>query len=87
MADPRPVIAECKPVVLNLEPGEYWWCQCGKSQSQPFCDGSHKVEGIFKPVMFEIKDGTRSVKLCRCKQTRSAPYCDQTHRQLEECQE
>jgi CDGSH-type Zn-finger protein len=81
---PRPEIAACRPISVELEPGEYWWCQCGKSQDQPFCDGSHRAERIFSPKKIEL-DRTRTVKLCVCKQTSTPPYCDQTHIRLKEC--
>ena len=85
MTDPNPVIADCAPVELELKPGEYWWCSCGKSNNQPFCDGSHREDRVFSPMRFEIKDRARSVKLCLCKYTKTSPYCDQTHRDLDEC--
>ena len=73
-----PVIAGNKPATVDLDAGEeYHWCACGRSSTQPFCDGSHKATG-FSPVKFEItKTGT--VALCGCKQTGNAPFCDSTH--------
>ena len=76
----EPVIAARTPAVMELEPGEYWWCQCGRSQKQPFCDGSHKGTG-FAPKKVEITEARR-VALCRCKHTANAPFCDGTHRNL-----
>jgi CDGSH-type Zn-finger protein len=46
--EPTPVIADKMPAVIKLEAGEYWWCSCGKSSKQPFCDGSH--QGLFFPA-------------------------------------
>lgn len=79
MAEPN--IPFKTPVTLELEPGTYWWCACGLSQNQPFCDGSHKKERIFTPVEFKI-ERKRKLKLCRCKHTKTPPYCDQSHNDL-----
>ena len=76
----QPEIARKSPYVLDLAPGTYWWCACGRSQSQPFCDGSHK-NTVFTPVKFEIAQPAQ-VALCGCKRTRNPPCCDGTHKQL-----
>jgi CDGSH-type Zn-finger protein len=78
MADPR--IADRKPVVLDLEPGEYHWCACGESKSQPYCDGSHRTTS-FVPLAFQVEDAAK-VALCLCKHTKNPPYCDGTHAKL-----
>lgn len=75
-----PKIAAKFPAAVVLEPGAYFWCACGKSKNQPFCDGSHQGSGIF-PVQFKI-DTKREVFLCQCKQTKNKPFCDGTHRSL-----
>ncbi len=76
----KPEIAQKAPYVLDLAPGTYFWCACGRSKNQPFCDGSHKGTG-FEPVKFEITQATRAA-LCGCKQSANKPYCDGTHNKL-----
>jgi CDGSH iron-sulfur domain-containing protein 3 len=75
-----PVIAQKAPHVLELDPGKYWWCACGRSRNQPFCDGSHKGTE-FTPVEFSL-DKPAKVALCGCKRTTTPPYCDGTHQKL-----
>lgn len=77
MAD-QPVVAGKAPIVMELEPGEYWWCACGRSKGQPFCDGSHKGTGI-EPQKLEVKE-KKKVALCTCKHTKNGPMCDGSHR-------
>jgi len=75
-----PVIAQKAPYALELKPGSYWWCACGRSKNQPFCDGSH--EGTeFSPVEFALEE-TKKVWLCGCKHTKKPPFCDGTHKTL-----
>jgi CDGSH-type Zn-finger protein len=78
----KSVIAGRLPLVTKLEPGEYWWCACGRSKDQPYCDGSHEGTS-FAPVQFVI-DKSKKVALCLCKQTAKRPFCDGTHTKLKE---
>ena len=83
MAQTVPIIANVKPVKVELEAGKnYFWCQCGLSQSQPFCDGSHAGTDI-KPLRFTTEK-TGAAGLCQCKSTANAPFCDGTHATLGE---
>lgn len=75
------IIAQKAPYATEVEAGkEYYWCACGRSKSQPFCDGSHQGTGI-EPVAFTA-DKTGTVYLCGCKHTANKPYCDGTHQKL-----
>lgn len=76
----KPIIAAKEPAVVTLEPGTYHWCQCGRSKTQPFCDGSH-AGTVFSPVEFVMTE-KKQVALCQCKQTQTPPYCDGTHKTL-----
>ncbi|OOG23420.1 glutamate synthase [Thioalkalivibrio denitrificans] len=74
----QPKIAARTPVAVELKAGkEYYWCACGRSKNQPFCDGSH--EGTeFKPLAFTPEEDGEA-HLCRCKRTGNPPYCDGSH--------
>ena len=76
-----PIIAQKAPFPVEVEAGKsYFWCACGQSANQPFCDGSHKDTGI-APVKFEAdKDG--KVFFCGCKQSANGVRCDGTHSKL-----
>jgi len=76
----QPIVAAKFPAVLELEPGEYWWCACGKSKTQPWCDGSHKGSGI-EPQKLELTE-KKKLAMCQCKHTQKAPFCDGSHRQV-----
>jgi CDGSH-type Zn-finger protein len=76
----EPTIAQKAPYTQELEPGTYWWCACGKSKNQPFCDGSHK-DSEFSPVKLEITETTK-VWLCGCKHSADQPFCDGSHKGL-----
>jgi CDGSH iron-sulfur domain-containing protein 3 len=69
------------PLPIEVKAGEeYWWCACGRSKEQPFCDGSHEGTG-FEPMQY-IAQETRRVFFCTCKRTSNMPLCDGTHKGL-----
>ncbi len=77
----EPIPAQKEPYGITVEAGKrYFWCACGRSASQPFCDGSHKDTGL-TPVPFTAET-TEEVWLCGCKATGGKPYCDGTHNSL-----
>jgi len=76
----EPTIVDKKPTVLSLDPGNYYWCSCGLSTNQPYCNGSHKGTE-FTPVTFELTEA-KQVALCLCKHTGAAPFCDGSHQKL-----
>jgi CDGSH-type Zn-finger protein len=68
------------PIIKELEPGTYYWCSCGKTKTQPFCDGSHKGTE-YVPLEFVMSE-RKKVALCNCKKTGKAPFCDGAHKKL-----
>lgn len=77
----EPVIAQKGPFQVDLTEGkDYWFCTCGKSKRQPFCDGSHKGSS-FEPLKFKAA-ATGTFNLCGCKSTDDAPFCDGSHNML-----
>lgn len=78
----KPTIADNKPIAVTLEKGEeHYWCACGRSQNQPFCDGSHRGTE-FSPLGFKAEEDGEAW-LCMCKHTANPPYCDGTHARLD----
>lgn len=76
-----PKIAQRAPFAMPVEAGKsYFWCSCGQSANQPFCDGSHKGSD-FVPVKFDATED-KTVFFCGCKASRNAPLCDGTHKDL-----
>ena len=76
-----PEIGGQRPIMIEVESGKsYWWCACGRSKSQPFCDGSHKAT-VFRPVEFKA-DKSEQVWFCACKRSGKKPMCDGSHKRL-----
>ena len=79
MSDPN--IAHKWPLKITVEEGKkYFWCACGLSKTQPFCDGSHK-DTDFRPTKY-IADASSDVWFCCCKHSDNKPFCDGTHKKL-----
>ena len=76
----EPKVPQKSPYVIEEQPGKKFWCACGGSQNQPYCDGSHKGTGI-SPILLEI-DEPKKVAWCGCKQSGNKPLCDGSHSKL-----
>ncbi|MGV6846880.1 MAG: CDGSH iron-sulfur domain-containing protein [Marinibacterium sp.] len=77
----QPIVAQKAPYKVEVTEGKtYFWCACGRSKNQPFCDGSHKDTGI-DPVKYTA-DADKAVFFCGCKATSKAPMCDGSHSKL-----
>ena len=77
----EPVIVSKQPYAVEVEVGkDYYWCACGKSSNQPFCDGSHKATG-FAPVKYTA-DQSGTLHFCGCKHSHNAALCDGSHSKL-----
>jgi CDGSH-type Zn-finger protein len=77
----NPMSDQNTPYETKVEAGkEYWYCACGRSKTQPFCDGSHQGSGV-EPIPFTAKE-TGTVWLCGCRMSDNLPFCDGTHNSL-----
>jgi CDGSH-type Zn-finger protein len=77
--EPKPKIAQKAPYVKDEKAGRFSWCSCGESKNQPYCDGSHKTAGLFRPLKTELEEDRR-VAWCGCKHTKTPPFCDGSHK-------
>ena len=81
MSGEQPEIGGTEPITIEVVAGEsYWWCRCGRSKSQPFCDGSHEGTG-FEPMEWKSARA-RKIMFCTCKRTKTPPFCDHSHDKL-----
>lgn len=69
------------PLLVELEQGTYYWCSCGKSANEPFCDGSHEGTGKM-PMAFTVAE-KKKMGICQCQRTKKPPFCDGTHARVE----
>ena len=76
----KPEVPQKAPYVVELEPGNYAWCSCGKSANQPYCDGSHSGT-TFRPIIEKIEE-KKVVAWCGCKNNGGGPFCDGSHSKL-----
>jgi CDGSH-type Zn-finger protein len=76
----KPVCTQKSPYAVELAPGDYYWCACGLSKNQPFCDGSHAPTDIV-PQKFTVTE-KETKYLCGCRSTGNSPFCDGSHSKL-----
>jgi CDGSH-type Zn-finger protein len=74
------ICTQKSPYAVELEPGDYYWCACGKSKTQPFCDGSHQGSE-FVPAKFTVTE-KETKYLCGCRSSHNQPFCDGSHKSL-----
>ena len=75
----KPVSSQKSPYKVKVEKNKtYFWCACGLSEKQPFCDGTHKKDGNFKSIKY-LANSDKVVFFCSCKTTKHPPFCDNSH--------
>ena len=76
----KPEIPQRSPYVMQIQPGTYAWCACGRSKAQPYCDGSHAGTGLV-PQIEQVTEA-KTVAWCGCKYSHKKPFCDGSHKNL-----
>ncbi len=77
----KPIPAQKAPYGIDVQAGKtYFWCACGRSKQQPFCDGSHAGTGL-QPVAYKA-EAAQKLWFCGCKATKTKPFCDGSHKNL-----
>lgn len=76
----QPKVFQKSPIVKDEKSGTYYWCACGQSKNQPYCDGTHKGT-TFSPMKVEVAED-KKVAWCACKNTKNGAFCDGTHKSL-----
>lgn len=77
----KPVSVQLRSLKMDMDPGTYFWCSCGRSKKQPFCDGTHKGTA-FRPEKVVIEKAQR-ISWCMCRHSEKGAICDHKHRELE----
>ncbi len=67
------------PYVMDVKAGEYYWCSCGESQKQPYCDGAHQSKKTGKQPVRVVIEAAKKVAWCGCKESGNKPFCDGSH--------
>jgi CDGSH-type Zn-finger protein len=76
----EPIVFQKSPILREVSAGTYWWCACGRSAKQPFCDGSHQGTGLGPRKAEVIAAGTMA--WCGCKHSKTGAFCDGSHKSL-----
>ena len=75
----NPAVPQKSPYKVIVEKDKiYFWCACGQSKKQPFCDGTHKKDGKYKSIKY-LADESKEIYFCGCKMTKHPPFCDGSH--------
>lgn len=76
----KPVCTQKAPYAVELQAGDHYWCACGRSKNQPYCDGAHSGTGIEPRKITVERSGTHY--LCGCRASKNGAFCDGSHSTL-----